>query len=106
MDLAFRLLVALFVIVTPTLLFLGLMRGLEKLRDDALLLRLAENEDAPEDVTSAAARALETGPIRADGHGSSAANAPTPDSYACSTCGESNMRGAKYCQNCLRELNR
>jgi hypothetical protein len=108
MNLALRLLVACLVIVSPTLLFLGLMRGLEKLRDDALLMRLAENDDAPQDVSSAAAEALDKGPIRADGRGSSAADdpAPTVNSFVCSTCGESNMTGARYCQRCLGELNR
>lgn len=103
MNLAFRLLVALFVITTPTLLFLGLWRGLQKLRDDALLLRIAESDDAPDDVSSAATEALDKGPIRADGSGSDG-SPPTPDSVACSSCGESNMVGAKYCQGCLGEL--
>lgn len=108
MNLALRLLVACFVIASPTLLYLGLMRGLERLRDDALLMRLAESDDAPEDVSSAAAEALDKGPIRADGRGADAADdpAPTADSYVCSTCGEANMTGARYCQNCLGELNR
>ncbi|WP_135824481.1 zinc ribbon domain-containing protein [Halorussus ruber] len=106
MNLALRLLVACFVIASPTLLFLGLMRGLEKLRDDALLMRLAESDEAPRDVSSAAAEALDKGPIRADGRGSPAAgdSVPTADSYVCSTCGASNMTGARYCQNCLGEL--
>ncbi|WP_135852788.1 zinc ribbon domain-containing protein [Halorussus salinus] len=115
MNLALRLLMACFVIAAPTLLFLGLMRGLEKMRDDALLLALAERDDAPRDVSSAAAEALDKGPIRADGRGENrgssggdaAADAvPTADEFACGTCGASNMAGAKYCQDCLGELNR
>ena len=39
-QLAARLLVALWVIVGPTLLFLGLMRLLRAMRDDALIARL------------------------------------------------------------------
>ena len=109
MNLALRLLVACFVIASPTLLFLGLMRGLEKLRDDALLMQLAESDDAPRDVSSAAAEALDKGPIRADGHGSNGSAAddavPVADTYVCSTCGEANMTGARYCQHCLGELN-
>lgn len=107
MNVALRLLVACFVIVSPALLFLGLMRGLEKLRDDALLMRLAESDDTPQDVSSAAAEALDKGPIRADGHGSNTADDPVPTtaSFVCSTCGESNMTGARYCQSCLGELN-
>ncbi|WP_137285262.1 zinc ribbon domain-containing protein [Halorussus salinisoli] len=108
MNLALRLLVACFVISAPTVLFLGLMRGLERTRDDALLMAFAERDDAPRDVSSAAAEALDKGPIRADGRGSNAADDPAPvaDSFVCSTCGESNMTGAKYCQECLGELNR
>jgi len=108
MNLALRLLVACLVIVSPTLLYLGLLRGLERLRDDALLMRLAESDDAPQNVSSAAAEALDTGPIRADGRGSNAADDPVPaaDSFVCSTCGESNMTGARYCHYCLGELNR
>ncbi|UPW00695.1 zinc ribbon domain-containing protein [Halorussus gelatinilyticus] len=115
MNLALRLLMACFVITAPTLLFLGLMRGLEKMRDDALLLALAERDDTPQDVSSAAAEALDKGPIRADGHGgdrgSNGADAapvavPTADEFTCSTCGVSNMAGARYCQGCLGELNR
>lgn len=98
MDLVFRLLVALLVIVAPTVLFLGLMRGLEKLRDDALLLRLTESDDAPRDVSTAAARALDKRPVRADGR------SRNDDAAACSSCGESNMLGARYCQGCLGEL--
>lgn len=108
MDLALRLLVACFVITAPTVLYLGLVRGLERLRDDALLTELAERDDVPEDVSSAAAEALDKGPIRADGRGTSGVDAvdtaPAPDSVVCSTCGEANMFGAKYCQECLDEL--
>lgn len=108
MSLVLRLLVACFVITMPTVLFLGLVRGLEKLRDDALLIRLAESDDATQDVSNAAAEALDKGSIRTDGTGSSAAGEPAPaaDSFVCSTCGESNITGARYCQDCLNELNR
>lgn len=108
MNLALRLLVAGFVITAPTVLFLGLMAGLEKLRDDALLTTLAERDDAPRDVSGAAAQALDKGPIRADGNGTNAADddpAAVTESFVCSTCGESNMSGARYCRACLDELN-
>ncbi|WP_435174910.1 zinc ribbon domain-containing protein [Halorussus sp. AFM4] len=113
MNVALRLLIACFVIAAPTVLFLGLMRGLEKMRDDALLLALAERDDAPRDVSNAAAEALDRGPIRADGRGADAADdaasatpGPALDAFTCSTCGASNMSGAKYCGQCLGELNR
>lgn len=98
MSLALRLLVAVVVIVTPTVLFLGLMRGLEKLRDDALLMRLADSDDAPRDVSTAAATVLEKPPNLTDGR------PPSDDAVTCSHCGESNMVGARYCQECLGKL--
>lgn len=97
MDLVFRLLVALLVITAPTALFLGLMRGLEKLRDDALLMRLAESDDTPRAVSATAARALGDRPTHPTGQ-------TDDNSLACSTCGESNMLGARYCQECLKQL--
>lgn len=99
MDLAFRLLVALFVITAPTVLYLGLVRGLEKLRDDALLLRLAESDEASREVSAAAARALDDRPVRADGGSGRSA-----ETVVCESCGESNMLGARYCQGCLDQL--
>ncbi|WP_128476038.1 zinc ribbon domain-containing protein [Halorussus pelagicus] len=110
MDLALRLLMACFVIAAPTLLYLGLLRGLEKIRDATLLLALAERDDVPREVSDRATRALDRGTVRADGRGSGDADAPdavpAPASFACSTCGASNMTGARYCRNCLGELNR
>jgi hypothetical protein len=97
MELVFRLLVALFVITAPTVLYLGLLRGLERLRDDALLLRLAESDDAPRDVSTAAARALDRPQIRGG-------ESRRDDAVACSSCGESNMVGARYCRGCLANL--
>ncbi|AEH35338.1 hypothetical protein [Halopiger xanaduensis] len=44
-PLAYRLLIAGGVMIGPTLLFLGLCRFLEWLRDDALLERVAEREE-------------------------------------------------------------
>ena len=126
MDLALRLVVAGVVMVAPTVLYLGLLRGLERLRDDALLLSLAESDDAPDDVSSAAASALKKRPIRgddavrpdnsvrADGSGrtdgsawsDAAGRAPRPETVACSDCGASNMAGARYCGECLTKLTR
>lgn len=134
MNIALRLAMACFVIAAPTLLYLGLLRGLEKLRDDALLMRLAESDDVPKQVSAMAARNLEERPlrekrpVRADGRGSAGAgasggtsasanasvNAGTngrpsasehlPESVACGSCGAPNMLGARYCGECLDEL--
>ena len=120
MDLAYRLLVYFVAMVGPTLLFLGLMRALEWLRDDALLARIAESEDASPAVRHAAARAVEkpdrtsrtrsgvraaarsvrAKPIRTDG------GAPDSESVVCSTCGETNQTGATFCRECVGKLGR
>lgn len=116
MNIALRLAVACFVIAAPTLLYLGLLRGLERLRDDALLMRLAESDDAPKQVSAMAARNVEersvseNRQVRADGHGSAGAGAGVgaseypPGSVACGSCGTSNMLGARYCGECLDQL--
>ena len=97
METLARLLVALLVIVAPTVLYLGLLRGLQKLRDDALLLELAESDDAPREVSATAARALDRPTAPAD--------EPRRDgTVACSKCGELNMVGARYCRDCVGEL--
>jgi hypothetical protein len=44
-ELLFRLAVAVFVIVTPTLMFLGLVRLLERMRDEDLLYRLMSEDE-------------------------------------------------------------
>lgn len=44
MDVLFRVLVAAFVCVAPTVLFLGLWRGLHRMQDDKLVERIADAE--------------------------------------------------------------
>lgn len=118
MDLAYRLLVYFVAMIGPTLLFLGLMRLLEWLRDDALLARIAESDDASPEVSLAASRAIEkrdgaariaartaaeparTGAIRTDG------GRPDSESIVCSTCGETNQTGATFCRECVGKLRR
>lgn len=97
MELLARLLVALFVITAPTVLYLGLLRGLEKLRDDALLVRLAESDETPQEVSATAARALDRRPPSVE-------KRRRNDAASCSDCGERNMVGARYCQECLGEI--
>lgn len=115
MSLALRLAVACSVVAAPTLLYLGLLAGLRRLRDDALLTGLAERDDAPDDVSRMADRALERRPSRADGGRPASADAdeqrsrgrtapPRPETVDCGRCGASNMLGARYCSDCLGEL--
>ncbi|WP_225335806.1 DUF7577 domain-containing protein [Halomicrobium urmianum] len=91
-ELALRVGAAVFVIVAPTLLFLGLWRGLDALRDDELVEMAREqgyleSSPSPTDVT---ADLLPTD--------------PGTDTVVCETCGTDNLAEAKYCQGCLREL--
>jgi hypothetical protein len=88
LELAARVLAGLFVIVTPTLLFLGLWRGLQSMQDDALVQRVkqrAEGNEGPE---------LSLNP------------AASPDSpvVTCSTCGAGNRDGVAYCRQCFSPL--
>jgi len=98
MELAYRLLVALGVLVAPTLLYVGLLRGLRWLRNDALLARIAERDDVSPELSRFAADATGTAPVRVDG-GDPAASAGT-----CPNCGERNRPETTYCRRCVTEL--
>lgn len=92
-----RLALAAFVIIAPTILFLGLVRGLERLRDDDLInewarSRGAENEIATnDDVLAVLAEGLEF--ERADA-----------SSVRCPACGVTNRTSMRYCRECLTRL--
>jgi hypothetical protein len=45
MGVAFEMATTAFVIIAPTLMYLGLLRGLEKLRDDELIARIEQHPD-------------------------------------------------------------
>ncbi|MFC4552680.1 MULTISPECIES: hypothetical protein [Halorussus] len=133
MDLALRLALAAVLTVAPTLLFVGLMRGLNVLRDDAMLARLAAREDLPPEVRNAiptevtrtvsATRSVETA-SRDSGRSESRSRGVTDaaagmlsvgpirsgrsrrsgEFVRCSTCGESNEDWATFCGECLTRL--
>lgn len=86
LELAARVLAGLFVIVTPTLLFLGLWHGLQSMRDDVLVQRVTQRVEGDEP----SGRSL----------------SPTPDSpvVTCPTCGAGNRDGVAYCQQCFSRL--
>lgn len=88
-----RLAVAGFVMVAPTLLFLGLVRGLERLRDDAFVDQwLAEQgHDLEDDVLTVIAGGLGVEDDGASG-------------VRCAACGTPNLPDATYCQHCLERL--
>jgi hypothetical protein len=97
MDLviAFRLLVAAFCIVAPSVLFIGLVRGLERLRDDDLVNRVTERLDNQPSSASGPATVL-TGGV--------AGGTSKADFVTCPSCGLSNPGFAGYCANCLASL--
>ncbi|WP_226022484.1 DUF7577 domain-containing protein [Halomicrobium salinisoli] len=90
-ELALRVGAAVFVIVAPTLLFLGLWRGLDALRDDELVEMAREQgylESSPSPTDVTAELLPDTG----------------SDTVVCEACGTDNLAEATYCQGCLREL--
>ncbi len=94
-----RLAVAAFVMIAPTLCFLGLVRGLERLRDDDLVNEWARARGyegdrditASDDVLSTLATELGV-----QGEGSS--------TVQCSACGTLNQPGVSYCHGCQNQL--
>lgn len=92
LAIAWRLAVVAFVIVAPTLLFLGLVRALERLRDDALVEKWLEDEELPvqnsDELLSILAEGLD---IEAD----------AGSTIRCPNCGASNQANAAYCKECL-----
>jgi len=87
-ELAARVFAGLFVIVTPTLLFLGLWHGLQSMQDDALVRRVTRRAEASDEA------ALSLSP------------SPSPDSpvVTCPNCGAGNRGGVAYCRQCLSSL--
>ncbi|WP_227377276.1 zinc ribbon domain-containing protein [Haladaptatus halobius] len=97
----FRVLVGGVLAVAPTLLFLGLWRGLMALRDDDLVNRTMSGEFGT----------IPDSPISAMMFGRNAVGRePTPMSGArvervrCSSCEEPNASYAEFCRNCLEKL--
>mgnify|MGYP000173940181 CR=1 FL=1 len=87
-ELALRVAAGLFVIVAPTLLFLGLWRGLELLQDDDLVERVRDGEfDSPSTGM--------TPSVFPDSGG---------DTRTCQSCGTPNLADARFCQECLGKL--
>lgn len=96
-ELALRVVTGLLVIVAPALLFLGLWRALEAMRDDELIeevQRRAETREQPPSGSLAVAASP----------GGDASSPTDPSLVRCPACGTPNMRDATYCQECLAEL--
>lgn len=93
LETVWRLAVAGFVMIAPTLLFLGLVRGLEKLRDDAFIDRWVQEQghEIEDDVLT----------VVASGIGLESNDASSP---RCPACGAANASSARYCRDCLSRL--
>lgn len=89
LELAFRLAVAAFVIVTPTLMFLGLVRLLHRLRDDDLIYRLMTDEELRSVERSHSLAGFVEEVI-----------GTTPGATRCPDCGGLNAAGTKSCVEC------
>lgn len=92
-----RLAVAVFVIIAPTMLFLGLIRGLERIRDDDLITEWARNRGDDRDVppNDDVLAVLAAGPDF---------NRPDSSSVCCPACGVANQPDVTYCHECLTRL--
>ncbi|WP_336336225.1 DUF7577 domain-containing protein [Haloarcula brevis] len=97
-ELALRVVAGLFVIVAPTLLFLGLWRALDAMRDDELIQQV--NRRAETMDQSSADPEWPVDALTDDSPLSDTA----PSVVTCGACGTPNIRDATYCQECLTEL--
>ncbi|RZV08346.1 LSD1 subclass zinc finger protein [Natrinema hispanicum] len=92
-----RLAVAAAVMIAPTLCFLGLVRGLERLRDDDLINEWARTHGHERDVTDNddlfAALTNEHGVDTGDS-----------SSVRCAVCGTRNQADVTYCHGCQHQL--
>lgn len=96
-----RLAVAAFVMIAPTLLFLGLVRGLERIRDDDLITEWARSRgDGHEYETPTnddVLAVLAAGPDFGRTERSSS-------NVRCPACGVTNRTDMMYCRECLTSL--
>jgi hypothetical protein len=92
---AFRLAVTVFCIVAPSLLFVGFVRVLDRMRDDDLVNRILEQMDEQPSGAPGPAAVLTGGAVDS----SSVSQLTT-----CPSCGLPNPDYAGYCGNCLTSL--
>lgn len=100
-ELAVRVAAGLFVIVTPTLLFLALWNWLESMRDDELIQRAHKRARAMENSESGSWK-LDAAAMTAAATGNRIPDGMT----ACASCGAPNRTGMTYCQECLGNLSK
>ncbi|WP_122088085.1 hypothetical protein [Halalkalicoccus subterraneus] len=93
LELAVRLAVAAFVVVTPTLMFLGLVRLLNRLRDEDLIYRLMTEEELREvERSHSLAGFVEE------------VTGTAPGTTRCPDCGGLNAAGMDSCVECGQRL--
>jgi hypothetical protein len=95
-ELAGRLALAAFVMIAPTLLFLGLLRGLEALRDDAFITEWTYNHSGEQTVVNDDVLAVLSAGAGFDRPGGS--------NVRCPACDSPNRKGMHYCRECLVSL--
>ncbi len=102
---AWRLGVAVFVIVMPTVMFFQLLRFLEWLRDDELIARMDEHHDLGTDDGDSHLATVATQSRSARAHtASSSESAGGQPLTRCDSCGTRNVPEATYCSGCLGGL--
>ncbi|PCR89914.1 DUF7577 domain-containing protein [Natrinema ejinorense] len=96
-ELLGRLAVAGFVMIAPTLCFLGLVRGLERLRDDDVINEWARAHGSNHDITDQD----DVLAVLARGVGIEADDSST---VRCPACGTRNRAGVTFCHACQGRL--
>jgi hypothetical protein len=95
-ELAFRLLVAGFVVVAPSALFVAFYRALVRMRDDDLVNRVLDRTREGRSRPTDPATVLTGGVLRGGGDGERTRDCPS--------CGAPNPAYATYCGVCLDDL--
>jgi len=105
LAIAWRLGVAVFVIVMPTVMFFQLLRFLEWLRDDELIGRIGDYHDLGSDKHDDHLATVAAQSRTARAH-TPTSSEPTGDRplTRCDSCGTRNVAEATYCSGCLGEL--
>jgi len=93
-ELAFRIGVALFVIVAPTLMFLGFWQVLMRMRNGELVEHVMQHDRVAEEWSAGSFVQLNVVGLQ-----------PTKNSTErCPNCGATNHEAASYCGSCLTRL--
>ncbi|MCO8246483.1 MULTISPECIES: hypothetical protein [unclassified Haladaptatus] len=100
LETLFRVFVAGVLVVAPTVLFLGLWRGMMALRDGDLVNRTMNGDFGPIPESPITAAMFGYGGVQRSRTTSSTAGGQV----RCGQCGAVNPEYADYCGNCLDEL--